>query len=298
MYDFCIIGAGIVGLASAMEIARQKPNSKILILDKEHAVGTHRTGHNSGVIHAGVYYPPGSLKAGLCKEGASAVKAYFLQKGIEFEERGKLIVATSSEEVVRMGKLYANALRNGLEITLLSAHEPHELEPNISGEGALLVPASGIVDYKKICKAMATEMAEAGAELVLNCEVIGISERTHEVAIETTRGSYQARQLVCCSGLQSDRLAKLAGLNIDYKIIPFRGEYYKISDELSGIVRCLIYPVPDPSMPLLGIHLTPMIDGSLAVGPNSIYVGNAPSPAATSSIPIGRMIADKTLNHH
>lgn len=270
IYDFCVIGGGIVGLATARQLLIERPGSRLVVLEKEGAPALHQTGHNSGVIHAGVYYKPGSLKATLCKAGAIATQDFCDQHGIKYENRGKLIVATDAAELQRMELLHDNALQNGLEIHRLDATALREREPNIVGVGALLVPASGIVDYKQVCLAMAGEIVAAGGEIIYDAEVAIIRESVDDVTIIAADASYVTRQLVACAGLQSDRIARLAGLAIDHEIVPFRGEYYDIRPERHQIVHHMIYPVPDPEMPFLGIHLTPMIDGGLTVGPNAV----------------------------
>lgn len=270
IYDFCVIGGGIVGLATARQLLIERPGSRLVVLEKEGAPALHQTGHNSGVIHAGVYYKPGSLKATLCKAGAIATQDFCDQHGIKYENRGKLIVATDAAELQRMELLHDNALQNGLEIHRLDATELREREPNIVGVGALLVSASGIVDYKQVCLAMAGEIVAAGGEIIYDAEVAIIRESVDDVTIIAADASYVTRQLVACAGLQSDRIARLAGLAIDHEIVPFRGEYYDIRPARHQIVHHMIYPVPDPAMPFLGIHLTPMIDGGLTVGPNAV----------------------------
>lgn len=270
IHDFCVIGGGIVGLATARQLLLERPGAGVVVLEKEAAPGLHQTGHNSGVIHAGVYYKPGSLKATLCKAGAVATREFCEEHAIAYETRGKLIVATDAAELKRMRHLQANAERNGLEIHRLSAEELKEREPEIVGVGALLVPASGIVDYKRICLAMADEITAAGGRIVYGARVDAISESAESVTISAAGTIYTAKRLIACAGLQSDRLARLAGLPIEHQIVPFRGEYYDIRPERRRIVHHMIYPVPDPQMPFLGIHLTPMIDGGLTVGPNAV----------------------------
>ncbi len=270
IHDFCVIGGGIVGLATARQLLLERPGAGVVVLEKETAPGLHQTGHNSGVIHAGVYYKPGSLKATLCKAGAVATREFCEEHAIAYETRGKLIVATDAAELERMQHLQANAERNGIEIHRLSAEELKEREPEIVGVGALLVPASGIVDYKRICLAMADEITAAGGRIVYDAKVDAISESAESVTISAAGTIYTAKRLIACAGLQSDRLARLAGLPIEHQIVPFRGEYYDIRPERRRIVHHMIYPVPDPQMPFLGIHLTPMIDGGLTVGPNAV----------------------------
>jgi L-2-hydroxyglutarate oxidase len=269
-YDYCVIGGGIVGLATAMRLLEDRPGSSLVLLEKEAALGRHQTGHNSGVIHAGIYYPPGSLKAELCREGAAATKAFCAENGIRFETCGKLLVATSDLEMQRMDALYERSKQNTIEVHRLGAGELKEREPNIRGRGALFVPATGIVSYAEVCEAMGRRIAALGGEIRLSTRVTGLREAPDAVTIGSEGESWQARKLVVCGGLQSDRLALLAGLSIEHRIVPFRGEYYRLPADRNDIVRHLIYPVPDPALPFLGVHLTRMIDGSVTVGPNAV----------------------------
>ncbi|UVK81721.1 L-2-hydroxyglutarate oxidase [Pseudomonas sichuanensis] len=269
-YDYCIIGGGIVGLATAMALLQQRPGASLLILEKEASLGRHQTGHNSGVIHAGIYYAPGSLKADLCKRGAQATKDFCREHGIAFEVCGKLLVASNDLEMQRMQALYERSQQNGLKVERLDAAELRQREPNIVGKGALFLDATGIVDYKQVCNAMAKVIRQAGGELHLSTPVRAIQEHAEHVSISSDGNTWHARQLVACTGLQSDRLARLAGVKIDHQIIPFRGEYYRLPASKNQIVNHLIYPIPDPELPFLGVHLTRMIDGSVTVGPNAV----------------------------
>ncbi|MFJ4445810.1 L-2-hydroxyglutarate oxidase [Pseudomonas sp. NPDC089422] len=269
-YDYCIIGGGIVGLATAMALLEQRPGASLLILEKEASLGRHQTGHNSGVIHAGIYYAPGSLKAELCKRGAQATKDFCSEHGIAFEVCGKLLVASNDLEVQRMQALYERSQQNGLKVERLDAAALAEREPNIVGKGALFLDATGIVDYTQVCDAMAKVIRQAGGEVHLSTNVRAIQEHADHVAVGTDSHTWRARQLVACAGLQSDRLARLAGVKIDHQIIPFRGEYYRLPASKNQIVNHLIYPIPDPELPFLGVHLTRMIDGSVTVGPNAV----------------------------
>ncbi|QBR72422.1 L-2-hydroxyglutarate oxidase [Beijerinckiaceae bacterium] len=269
-YDFAIIGAGIVGLATAREILRARPRASILILEKETDVAWHQTGHNSGVIHAGIYYAPGSLKARLCREGSEATKAFCAERGIKFEICGKLLVATTESERLRMEALFERAQQNGIEASRIDATELSRLEPSITGVGALLVPSTGIVDYKMVAAAFAESVASNGGDLHLGAEIVDIHEHADAVEIATANQSWSAKALIVCAGLQSDRLAKLAGLRIDHRIVPFRGEFFRLPKSRAGLIQHLIYPIPDPSLPFVGIHLTKTIDGRILVGPNAV----------------------------
>ncbi|MFB2549998.1 L-2-hydroxyglutarate oxidase [Ensifer soli] len=270
MYDYCVIGGGIVGLATAMRLKQRRPDCRLVLIEKEARLGQHQTGHNSGVIHAGIYYQPGSLKAELCRLGARATKDFCAEHGIRFDVCGKLLVATDAVELQRMQALLERSAANAIEVRPVSAGELREREPNISGLGALLVPSTGIVDYREVCLAMGRVIAEAGGEIVLGRAVDGIAETAEGVTVSADGASWRARALVVCAGLQSDRLAMMAGVAIDHRIIPFRGEYYRLPPSRNGIVNHLIYPIPDPDLPFLGIHLTRMIDGGVTVGPNAV----------------------------
>ena len=270
IYDFCIIGGGIVGLATAMELLKRQPNASLVILEKEPVLAKHQTGHNSGVIHAGIYYAPGSLKADLCKRGAEATKQFCREHGIKFEVCGKLLVASTALEVQRMEALYARSQLNGMNVERLDADQLRAREPNIVGLGGLFLDATGIVDYRQVCETMAAVIRRNGGEICLEKTVTAISEDTDKVTVSTHDGAWQARHLVVCAGLQSDRLATLAGIDIDHQIIPFRGEYFRLPASKNNIVNHLIYPIPDPDLPFLGVHLTRMIDGSVTVGPNAV----------------------------
>ena len=269
-YDYLIIGGGIVGLATAMALLEQRPGASLLILEKESSLGRHQTGHNSGVIHAGIYYAPGSLKAELCKRGAQATKDFCTEHGIAFDVCGKLLVASNELEMQRMQALYERSQQNGLKVERLDGAELKQREPNIAGLGALFVDATGIVDYKQVCYAMAKVIERAGGEVRLSTSVQAIAEHGDYVEVSSAEHSWRARQLVACAGLQSDRLARLAGVKIDHQIIPFRGEYYRLPASKNQNVNHLIYPIPDPELPFLGVHLTRMIDGSVTVGPNAV----------------------------
>ncbi|MGB6176618.1 MAG: L-2-hydroxyglutarate oxidase [Methylocella sp.] len=268
--DFAIIGAGILGLAAAREILLARPRSSIVILEKERAVAWHQTGHNSGVIHAGIYYAPGSLKARLCREGAAATKAFCAEQGIKFENCGKLLVATNAHESIHMDALFERAKQNGVEALRIDRAGLMRLEPNITGVGALGVPSTGIVDYRKVASAFAHIVTAQGADLQLGAEVVAIREDPRAVEVSTPEQSWNARALIVCAGLQSDRLAKLAGMRIDHRIVPFRGEFYTLPKSRAGLIKRLIYPIPDPKLPFVGIHLTRTIDGRIIAGPNAV----------------------------
>ncbi|MGC5700807.1 L-2-hydroxyglutarate oxidase [Pseudomonas sp. NFXW11] len=270
IYDYCIIGGGIVGLATAMEILKRQPGASLVILEKETSLAKHQTGHNSGVIHAGIYYAPGSLKADLCKRGAEATKQFCSEHGIKFEVCGKVLVASNALEMQRMDALYQRSQQNGLKVERLDAEQLRQREPNIVGLGGLFLDATGIVDYRQVCETMAQVIRRAGGEICLGQSVTAIQEYPDSVSVCSHGGAWQAKKLVACAGLQSDRLATLAGVQIEHQIIPFRGEYFRLPASKNNIVNHLIYPIPDPELPFLGVHLTRMIDGSVTVGPNAV----------------------------
>jgi L-2-hydroxyglutarate oxidase len=269
-YDYCVIGGGIVGLATAMALSEREGGARIVLLEKEAAIARHQTGHNSGVIHAGIYYQPGSLKARLCRDGAEATKQFCRQNGIAFETCGKLLVATNEKELERLDGLEERARLNGIGFERLGSDALHAVEPQIAGLGALIVPSTGIVDYAAVCAAMAQRLTASGVDIRLNTTVSAIHEESGAVTVVGAGERLRARRLIVCAGLQSDRLARLAGMNIDHRIVPFRGEYYVLPNERAAVVRHLIYPVPDPDLPFLGIHLTRTIDGGVTVGPNAV----------------------------
>jgi L-2-hydroxyglutarate oxidase len=269
-FDIAIIGGGIVGLATAREFARRYPGISIGVIEKEERLATHQTGRNSGVIHAGVYYAPGSLKARFCREGLAATMAFCRERAIPFEQCGKLIVATSEDERPRMDALFARARENGLEVEMLDAAELRRREPQIAGVGAFLVRATGIVDYGLVARAMADELQERGGTVITGEAVTGIVEDASGVTVETGKRRIRAKHLVACAGVQADRLARMCGVTTDFRIVPFRGEYFRLAAKHDHIVKHLIYPVPDPALPFLGVHLTRMIGGYVTVGPNAV----------------------------
>jgi len=271
MHDFAVIGGGIVGLSVAWQLRQRQPSRRILVIEKEPAVARHQTGHNSGVIHAGIYYEPGSLKAELCRKGVAETLRFCNDNEIPYEQCGKLIVATNADEHARMLALYERALRNGIRVERLDQAQLQAAEPNVAGVGAILSPTTGIVDYVAVAEAMARRFEELGGEIRNNAEVVAIDESSDAVTISTDGAPpVEARCLVVCGGLMADRLAAMMQLDTDFRIVPYRGEYYRLPDDKSSIVRHLIYPVPEPGLPFLGVHLTRMIDGSVTVGPNAV----------------------------
>lgn len=270
MYDFAIIGGGIVGMSTAMQLAETYPDARIVVLEKEPRLAEHQTGHNSGVIHAGVYYTPGSLKAKFCLAGNTATKQFCTQHGIHYDQCGKMLVATTPLEMERMQALWQRTEANGLERYWLSQQELHEREPNIVGLGGIFVPSSGIVSYRQVTEKMAQIFTTHGGDIRFNAEVIALDERASEIVITTTKEEIHTRFLISCAGLMADRVVEMLGVQPDFMICPFRGEYYLLPEKYNRIVNHLIYPIPDPAMPFLGVHLTRMIDGSVTVGPNAV----------------------------
>jgi L-2-hydroxyglutarate oxidase len=270
IYDYAIVGGGIVGLATALDILKTQKGSSVVIFEKEDQLAQHQTGHNSGVIHAGIYYAPASLKAKLCREGLEATKAFCDEHKIPYESCGKLIVATNALEEKRIDDLYERAIANGLKLKKVDAKTLKEIEPHITGTRALLSPETGMVDYQKMAMKMAELIEAKGGNIHLKTAITGITEKSDFVELGNNDSTWQAKKLIVCGGLQADRLAKIAGMKIDFKIIPFRGEYFKLPPSKNTIVKHHIYPAPDPTLPFLGVHLTRMVDGSVTVGPNAV----------------------------
>ena len=268
--DILIIGAGIVGLATAWELRRRYPHLHLTLVEKENRPAVHQTGHNSGVIHAGVYYAPGSRKAQLCLAGNSATKTFCDEHAIPYDNCGKLLVATNPDELARLQTLYERSAQNGLERHWWSKAELAEREPNITGIAAFFVPSTGIVSYRQISEKMAEHLQKDGMDIRYNHPVSAISEDTHGITVQAGDTTIRARYLIACAGLHADRIAALGGLNPDFRICPFRGEYYQLPAKHNHIVKHLIYPVPEPGVPFLGVHLTRMIDGSVTVGPSAV----------------------------
>ncbi|WP_077212837.1 L-2-hydroxyglutarate oxidase [Bacillus dakarensis] len=270
MYDFAIVGGGIVGLSTGMAIFQRFPNAKVVLIEKEAAVAQHQTGHNSGVIHSGIYYKPNSLKARYARQGNQSMKEFCLEHGIDHDICGKVIVATKQEEIPLLDNLYQRGLENKLKIRRVGPDELKDMEPHVNGHGAIVVPQAGIVDYRQVSEKFASLIEEHGGEIALNTKVEKIYEESDEVTIESSRGSFKARFMINCAGLHSDRVALAAGYKTDMKILPFRGEYYKLKPEKRYLVNNLIYPVPNPKFPFLGVHFTRMIGGEVEAGPNAV----------------------------
>jgi len=270
VFDFVVIGGGIVGLSTARALLGRHPGARLAVLEKEGDWARHQTGHNSGVIHSGIYYKPGSLKARFCLEGARALVEFCRERGIEYEICGKVIVAIEPGELPLLDALYERGLKNGLEVEKIGPGDLKEVEPHASGLAAIRVPSTGIVDFKKVAEAFAALVQEKGGELRPGTRVEDISERGREVVVRTNKGAFHARALVNCAGLYSDRVARLCGVEPGAKIVPFRGEYYELRPEKRYLVKNLIYPVPNPNFPFLGVHFTRSIDGMVEAGPNAV----------------------------
>jgi L-2-hydroxyglutarate oxidase len=271
VFDYLIIGGGIIGLSTAWQLQQREPDKKIVLLEKESGFARHQSGHNSGVIHAGIYYLPGSLKAQFCKAGVEATTRFCDENDIDYEQCGKLLVATNAQEHERMLALYERARQNGLDVALLDAESLRALEPDIVGSGAILLKTTGIVDYRMICDKLAERFRQLGGETRLDTRVTRLKEETGNIEVETDTGeTLSTRFLISCCGLLADRTTRMLGIDVDFQIIPFRGEYYQLPADKNQIVKHLIYPIPDPDLPFLGVHLTRMIDGSVTVGPNAV----------------------------
>ncbi|MFA6958077.1 MAG: L-2-hydroxyglutarate oxidase [Thermoanaerobaculia bacterium] len=270
MYDYAIVGGGIVGLATAAELLARKPGAKLLLLEKESTWAAHQSGRNSGVIHSGIYYKPGSLKATLGREGNRSMAAFCREHGIAHEICGKLIVATSDDEIPRLNSLADRGRENGIEIRRVTPAEAREVEPNVRCVSALFVPSTGIADYVGVCDRLAAIARERGGDLRLGSKLVSIVHDGATRTLRTTTGDFQTRFLITCAGLHSDRVALLDGSEPGARVIPFRGEYYELVPGKRHLVRGLVYPVPDPRFPFLGVHLTKAVDGSVHAGPNAV----------------------------
>jgi L-2-hydroxyglutarate oxidase LhgO len=266
-----IIGGGVVGLGAALAITRRFPGLRLLLLEKEDRVARHQSGHNSGVIHSGVYYKPGSLKARLCVAGAAAMVDFCREHSVAHEVCGKIVVATEPEELPRLEQLRQRGEANGLTgLRLTGPDELREIEPHATGLQALVVPSTGITDYAAVCRKYAELISAGGGTILMSAAVTGIRRLRDEIVVETSRGAFSTNALINCAGLFSDRIARMAGDTPDVLIVPFRGEYYDLVPERASLVRALIYPVPDPRFPFLGVHFTRRIGGGVDAGPNAV----------------------------
>ncbi|WP_103125163.1 L-2-hydroxyglutarate oxidase [Nostoc cycadae] len=270
MYDFAIVGGGIVGLSTAMSLGKRYPQARILVLEKESNWAFHQTGNNSGVIHSGIYYKPGSFKAKFCRDGSRSMVEFCQEHGIDHEICGKVIVATDEQEIPRLENLYKRGLENNLTVQKISPEEVKEIEPHVSCVAGIRVFSTGIVNYKQVCLKYAQLIQQQGGDLRLNTKVLKIAASGNNQVLETNNGNFESKFVINCAGLHSDRIAKLGGVEPKAKIVPFRGEYYELTPEKRYLVKTLIYPVPNPDFPFLGVHFTKMIDGTVHAGPNAV----------------------------
>lgn len=269
--DVAIIGGGIVGLATGWQITQRFPQASILVLEKESQVAQHQTGHNSGVLHSGIYYKPGSLRAVNCREGIKAMKAFCDEEEIPWEECGKVIVAVDESEFPALEKIYQRGQENGVICEMIEETRLKELEPHVAGVRGIHVPETGIVDYKQVAARLAERLQEKGNEIHTGAEVVGIRHQSDSITLQTRQGDFTAKQVINCGGLFSDRVARMGGSHPASRIVPFRGEYYVLKPQAEHLCRTLIYPVPNPEFPFLGVHFTKMIHGGVECGPNAVW---------------------------
>ena len=269
--DIAVVGGGIVGLATARELLLRRPGTRLVVLEKEAAIGLHQTGHNSGVIHSGIYYAPGSLKAKACVAGAAQLMRYCDERGIPYQLCGKVIVATEASELPRLDELQRRGIANGVPgLRMVEAAELRELEPHVRGLRALWSPNTGIVDYRQVAAAYAEDIQEHGGQIRVGHGVTTIARRNGTTLLTTPHGEIEARHVIACAGLYSDRVAALTGAPRVPRIVPFRGDYYILNPARRDLVRSNIYPVPDPAFPFLGVHFTPRMNGDIWLGPNAV----------------------------
>lgn len=272
IYDYTIIGAGIVGLSAAWKLSLSDPALKIAVIDKEGEVAAHQTGRNSGVIHSGIYYKPGSYKAANCVNGRHQLVQFCREYGVDHEICGKVIVAADREEIPGLKKIFERGVANGIEgIELIGSDKLKEIEPHCNGVAAINVPCAGIVDFAGVCRKLAELIQQRDNHLLLNREVTGIFQTNGKMAVETTGGTISTRHVISCSGLHSDKVAQLGGVKPELQVVPFRGEYYHLSEEAEYLVNGLIYPLPNPEFPFLGVHFTRMATGGVECGPNAVF---------------------------
>ena len=282
-YDIAIIGGGIVGLATAMRLTQEHPGQRVVVIEKESGIAQHQTGHNSGVIHAGIYYAPGSQKANFCSTGGKLLREFCDERSIDYEMCGKLIVAIKGSEVPRLEELLKRGTANGAEgLELIGPEQLREHEPHVAGVKAIWSPNTGIIDFTKVSEAYSIEMREGGGDLITNAEVRTISRTNGSVHLETTAGDLSAKNVINCAGLHADSVARMMGVDIGVRIIPFRGEYFSLKPDSASLVNGLIYPVPDPTLPFLGVHFTKRITGSVEAGPNAVLALKREGYAKTS----------------
>jgi L-2-hydroxyglutarate oxidase len=271
MFDICIIGGGIVGLATAYQLSKKHPKLKLAVLEKEISLAKHQTGHNSGVLHTGIYYKPGSLKAINCRNGKQAMEQFCKEQGIDHELCGKIIVALNDDEVPRMHNIFQRGQENGVNCKIISRKEMLEIEPHVAGVQAINVPQCGIVNYKQVCLRLGKIIEEKEEnKIFLGHQVTNIRNMATSLVVETDKQQIECKHLINCGGLHSDKLTKLGGQPPPAKIIPFKGEYFELKEDAKHLCKNLIYPVPDPAFPFLGVHFTRMIDGTVECGPNAV----------------------------
>jgi len=269
--DFTVIGGGIVGVSTAYHLIKKNPNLKVVILEKESQIALHQTGHNSGVIHSGIYYKPGSLKAINCKKGYDQLIKFCNDNQIKYDLCGKIIVATEKKEIPIMNNIYDRGIANGLlGIRKISSEEIKEIEPHCAGINGIWVPQTGIIDYKEVSKKYLDLFLALGGEILFGQKVRGIKIKANNSEVQTENNIFETKWIINCAGLYSDKIAKMSNQNIDVQILPFRGEYFNIKREKEYLVKNLIYPVPNPNFPFLGVHFTRMINGGVEAGPNAV----------------------------
>jgi len=269
-YDVAIVGGGIVGMATAWRLNQLCPRLSVAVLEKESQVGEHQTGNNSGVLHSGIYYKPGSLKAINCREGKWAMQEFCKEQGLPFELCGKVIVAVEEKELAGLQKIYERGQANGIQCTLIERDRLKELEPHTAGIKAIHVPEAGIISYRQVCERLARLVQDHGQAVLTGCRVVGVVRERNSSIIQSTKGEFDVRLVVNCAGLHSDRVTRLSGDDPNATIVPFRGEYFELKPTAEHLCRGLIYPVPDPAFPFLGVHFTRMIQGGVECGPNAV----------------------------
>ena len=270
-YDIGVIGGGIIGLATAMRLTQEYPDQKVVVLEKDAEIATHQTGHNSGVMHAGIYYAPGTQKANFCSTGGRLLREFCDERGIEYQMCGKVIIANTEEEIPRLEDLFQRGTANGAQgLEMVGPERLRELEPHAAGIKAIWSPNTGIIDFTKVSHAYATEFRESGGDLLTGTPVRGVVRRDNRLYMETPRGEITAKHIINCAGLYADSVARMMGVDPGVRIVPFRGEYFSIKPERAGLVNGLIYPVPNPALPFLGVHFTRRINGTVEAGPNAV----------------------------
>ncbi len=269
--NFAVVGAGIIGLAVARQVLVERPGASVCVIDKEETVGTHQTGHNSGVVHAGLYYKPGSAKARFCRRGGALLREYCAQKGLVYDACGKLVVALDREQEAQLPAMLERASSLGVPgLHIVGSGGIRELEPHVSGHAALVSPSTAIVDYGAVTRAYAADVVAAGGQIVLGTAVVNLTDHADAARVVTSRGTVRASQVALCAGLQADRLDRRAGGSREPQIMPFRGEYFQLREPRASLIRSLVYPVPDPRYPFLGVHFTKRVSGAVDVGPNAV----------------------------